>query len=355
MSRRLAPIPLLPHLIHRFPYRPIILRSQADRWRGQAKLLQLSKRARQRLEWLLWYREHGENVSLTARHYHIAPKTLRYWRNRFDGANLRLLEDRDMTPQRKRRREITPAEEQRIIALRKAHLRWGKMKLALLYERAHGRRISAWKVERVIRDRQLYANPRKARRTAQKRARAHRKKRITELAKESRRGFLVQFDTIVVYWSGLKRYILTAIDTATKLAFARMYTNKSSRSAADFLQRFHALMSAEIEHGQTDNGSEFAKEFETACTDLQVVHVWSRVKTPNDNAVVERFNRTLQEEFLQDGHFHPDPDTFNRQVVEWLIEYNFERPHQALGYRTPAEAVDKSAQLVPRYSALTRP
>jgi transposase InsO family protein len=343
-----------PRFIHRFPYLPTLLRySQHDRWLEQAKFLTLSKKATQRLDWLIWFREHGRNVSATCRHFHIAPKTFRHWRDRFDGANLRLLEDQDMTPKRRRVSTVTPEERARIVALRTAHLRWGKVKLKLLYERRFGTPISAWKIEQVIRQQHLYANPAKARRTAAKRKRAQRKKRITEIQKEPRRGFLVQLDTIVVYWNGLKRYILTAIDVTTKLAFARMYTTKSSRSAADFLRRFHTLMDAEIEHSQTDNGSEFAAEFETACLDLNVVHVFSRVKTPNDNATVERFNRTLQEEFLQDGHFHTDPDIFNTQVTQWLLEYNFERPHQTLSYRTPADAVRTTPDLGRRYPALT--
>jgi len=79
----------------------------------------------------------------------------------------------------------------------------------------------------------------KAEKTARKRVRARQKpkKRITQLVKEGRPCFLFQLDTIVIYWDNLKRYILTAVDHATKLGYARMYKNKSSRVAADFLYR----------------------------------------------------------------------------------------------------------------------
>ena len=75
------------------------------------------------------------------------------------------------------------------------------------------------------------------------------------LVKEGRPCFLFQLDTIVIYGNNLKRYILTAVDHATKLGYARMYKNKSSRSAADFLYRLRYLVNQPIENLQTDNGS----------------------------------------------------------------------------------------------------
>ncbi|MBW6441220.1 integrase core domain-containing protein, partial [Patescibacteria group bacterium] len=35
------------------------------------------------------------------------------------------------------------------------------------------------------------------------------------------------------------------------------------------------------------------------------------------------------------GNFNSDPDEFNQELTEWLIEYNFGRPHQTLNYETP--------------------
>jgi len=106
-----------------------------------------------------------------------------------------------------------------------------------LYEKEYGEEISTWKIQSVIRKHQLYPDKQKAEKVARKRARARHKpkKRITKLAKEERPCFLFQLDTIVIYWNNVKRYILTAVDHASKLGYARMYKNKSSRSAADFL------------------------------------------------------------------------------------------------------------------------
>ena len=112
--------------------------------------------------------------------------------------------------------------------------------------------------------------------------------------KEERPCFLFQLDTIVIYWNNLKRYILTAVDHATKPGYALMYKNKSSVSATDFLYRLRYLFNQPIENLQTDNGSEFALEFEKATTKLNIQRYFPRVKTPKDNPEMERVNQTLE-------------------------------------------------------------
>ncbi len=61
-------------------------------------------------------------------------------------------------------------------------------------------------------------------------------------------------------------------------------------------------MDGKIENIQTDNGSEFKKYFEQGCNKLNLNHYYSRVRTPRDNPDIERFNRTLQEEFIKMGN-----------------------------------------------------
>lgn len=181
------------------------------------------------------------------------------------------------------------------------------------------------------------------------------RKKITELQRKPLSGFLVCLDAIMRYWQGSKRYILTAIDRHTKVAFARMYATHTSASAGDFLRRLHLLLDGRIENVQTDNGCEFHLRFEAACEKLGLAHYWSRAKTPKDNAVNERFNRTLQEEFLSLGSMTVDISVFNRKLTEWLVEYNFRRPHQALGYLPPINFMAKYHNVLPMYPPSTTP
>lgn len=329
-----------------------------ERWRKVAKILQLSKAARRRLDWIIYYREHGANVRVCYRHFGIAPKTFYKWYRLFNEDNLyslRQLEDQSRAPRHVRQREITPEQEQRITALRQKHLRWGKQKLARIYQTTYGETISSWKIQKVIEARQLYYHPKKSARLAQKRlqARSHKKKRLTELKDlkwyQKKAGYIICLDTITLYGHNLKRYIFTAIDRYGKVAFARMYKNKSSQSAKDFLERLYFLLDGKVPRVGHDNGSEFKLLFQKACQTLEIEQYWSRVHTPKDNAANERFNRTLQEEFLAFGHFHPDPAVFNRRLTEWLVEYNFVRPHESLKYQTPVER----SKVLPMYSSCT--
>ncbi len=93
---------------HFFNFKPVVLLSKYERWRRIAKSLKLSKKARQRLEWIIYYYAKSQkNVSLTSRHFDITRRMFYYWYNRFDEANLRTLEDRNTAPINKRQREIT--------------------------------------------------------------------------------------------------------------------------------------------------------------------------------------------------------------------------------------------------------
>ena len=322
-------------------------------WREQIRLLKLSAEAKRRLEWFIFYEQQAKNVSLTCRHFHIAPKTFYKWQKRFVETNLRTLEDHSKAPQKTRQPMITPLQEQRIVALRKQHIRWGKMKLCTIYQEAYGEPVSSWKIQYTVKKYRLYYNPAKTEKLAKARQRNQAKKRITELHRQPFPGFLIALDAIVKYGYGFKRYILTAIDAASKIAFARMYTAKSSRNAADFLKRIVYLLDDSVLNAQHDNGSEFHKEFIEACQKLKINQYWSRIRTPQDNAINERFNRTLQEEFIALGHFSPNPEIFNRDLTDWLVEYNFKRPHQTLGYQTPWAYYQKAAKVLPMSTSRT--
>jgi len=347
-----------------FKRKPIVQKDRHELWREVANLSGFKAQERLRVEWMVFYYTAGQkNATLTAKHFGISRKTFYKWLKRFKDSkyNIHSLSDQSKAPHHKRKWEITLVQEERIRHLRNKYPYYGKEKLKVLYEKEYCEGISTWKIERVIRRHKLYPDQRKAEKTARKRARARQqpKKRITHLVKEGRPYFLFQIDTIFIYWNDVKRYILTAVDHATKLGYARMYNNKSSRSAADFLYRLRYLVGQPIENLQTDNGSEFAWEFERASAGLGIQRYFSRVKTPKDNSEVERFNQTLEYEWLYNSNLSLDPDELNCRLTEWLIEYNFNRPHQSLAYLTPIGYIEKElakirSPVLPMWSASTR-
>lgn len=341
--------------IHLFPrlYIPKPFIGKERHLRKIAGVLGLSRAAKNRLEWMLWYEGNGKNALKTARHFGISAKTFYKWRALYHEDNLHTLEDRSKAPARRRQRTLTGEQELRLAALRKQFLRYGKEKLAQRYQEMYSEPMSAWHVQKIIEKYRLYYHPQKNARTQALRRRAQKKKRITELKAKRRAGFLLCMDTMVRYGQGCKRYVFTAVDRHAKLAFARMYPSKSSRNAADFLNRLHWLLSGKIEHMGHDNGSEFQGEFRELCRTLGIEQYHSRPHTPKDNAVNERFNRTLEEEFIQMGNFTTDIPEFNRRLTEWLVEYNFRRPHQSLGYVSPINFIYKHQPLLPMYPSST--
>jgi transposase InsO family protein len=334
---------------------PIKLLDEYERWRRVAKILGISKEGKLRLEWII-YNRGGHSVAQTTRHFGISRKTFYKWNNEFEDDNLyslKRLEDKSKAPNRVRQRDIAPEEEQRIVKIRKSRMNYGKMKIRKIYKDRYGEVISSWKIQKTIEKYKLYRNPNKTAKIAKKRARVQKKKRITELELnklkpyQKRAGYIICLDTIVIHRDGLKRYILTAIDKFSKVAYARMYKSKSTLSSEDFLARLYILMDGKIPRVGHDNGTEFEKYFRKACKKLKIEQYYSRVRTPKDNPQNERFNRTLQEEFIQNGNFSTNTTIFNKKLTQWLIEYNFHRPHASLNYKSPIQF----SNVLPMYSS----
>lgn len=311
-----------------FKPKEIVFLSQHDRWRKVAKLLKLSNQARLHLEWVILYKTKAKgNVALTARHFGIARKTMHQWLNRFDETNLRNLECRSRRPIHTRSPTYTALQEDRVRQLRKLYPTAGREKLVVLYREDYGQQIKFWHMRRIIADYKLYAKRaiKTKRQSAQPRIVA--RKRITDLIKEPITGFLVEADGIVIYFPPFKRYIFTAIDYHARIGFAYMYKTKGSRNATDFLKRLVLLFGGQLTNLHIDNGSEFKKHFTKAADELGITLFHARPYQPKDKPLVERFNGIIQQEFIDLGNFCLDPETFNRNLVDWLIYYNFKRPH----------------------------
>ena len=336
--------------------KPRELLDKYSRWREVAKVLKLSSGARLRLEWIIYYYTKAkQNVALTCRYFGIARKTFYKWYNRFDEANLRSLEEESRAPIHVRQPEYTPLEEQRVIELRLRYPTAGRDKLVPLYLEDYGEPIKYWSLRRIVHDRKLFAIRAVKSKRQKAQAKVVKRKRITELQKKPLTGFVVEADTIVIYFSNEKRYVLTAIDYHSRAAFAYMYKTKASKNAADFLKRLLLLFGGSLENLHVDNGSEFKAEFEKAAKGLGIELYHARPHTPEDKPFIERFNGIIQQEYIDLGNFSLDTEYFNRKLVDWLIYYNFKRPHHSLGLKRPAEFANMQRnKVLPMYSPMTR-
>lgn len=159
----------------------------------------------------------------------------------------------------------------------------------------------------------------------------------------------MQIDAISIFKDGIKRYIITAIDVKSKFGYA--YSSLSSRSAKDFMSKVEYVFPFKIKRIQTDNGSEFEKEFDKYIKEKGLTHYYNYPRHPQSNGCVERFNRTIRENFIDftEETIFDDIMGYNRKLMEWLIWYNGEKRHRSIDM-TPIEYILKEKNLDPKKS-----
>lgn len=160
-------------------------------------------------------------------------------------------------------------------------------------------------------------------------------------------GDLVQIDAITFFLMGTKRYIITAIDIKTRFAFAYSYKTLSSASAQDFIQKLEIVAPFEIKAIQTDNGSEFLKLADQKMQERGIVHFFTYPRSPKSNAFIERFNRTIQDEFINSHEqtLFANTNVFNHQLMDYLLFYNTKRIHSRISGQVPMDYIIKKSNM----------
>lgn len=155
----------------------------------------------------------------------------------------------------------------------------------------------------------------------------------------TRPGELVQTDTIhhVDPKSGRRLYYYTVIDLFTRMTYATLAPKLSPGTAARAVLEAQALWGFSLSMVQSDNGPEYGRYFEQQMQMANIHTRHSRLHRPNDNAHIERFNRTIQEECI--GSYWRKSVPLSRQkqkLSEYLEYYNQKRVHLGIQMRTPA-------------------
>lgn len=150
-------------------------------------------------------------------------------------------------------------------------------------------------------------------------------------------GDLVQLDTVHRMIDKKKRlYVFTLIDVYSRWVYAKAYEKMSGRRSIEFVTEAEKKARFHFDMLQSDHGPEFSMWF---VEQMKKNHRYTRIGKPNDNAHIERFNRTLQEECLD--HVSTDVDTINCALKKYLQYYNHERLHLGISLRTPAQLTAK--------------
>jgi putative transposase len=155
-------------------------------------------------------------------------------------------------------------------------------------------------------------------------------------------GDLVQTDTVHLYDHTTKKrtYLYTLVDVYSRWAYTEHSSVLSQKLAADVIRRGQAYGGFHFNTVQADNGPEYSSYFEQQLKAAGTTVRHSRVRRPNDNAFIERFNRTIQEECT--GSSSPIATELQSKVLTYLAYYNDERLHLGLQCRTPLEMLQRS-------------
>jgi len=288
-------------------------------------------------------------IEATAERFQVDAKTVRKWRDRFVTEGEAGLLDRSSRPRRSPNR--TPRTcRRRVVSLRRQR-RWGADRIA--FETG----LAASTVQSILQAAGLGRLDRGDRATSSKpRPQRYQRDRPGELIHVDVKKIAAIPDGGGWRMHGIGndghgghsgagyRYIHTAVDDRTRLAYSEILNDEQSVTAAAFLARavlWFQQRAIVVERVLTDNGSCYRSFlWRDTCAALAVTHKRTRPRRPQTNGKVERFHRILLEEwaYIRDW-------TSEKQRVAgydaFMHFYNRHRPHGALEWSTPMATLNQ--------------
>jgi putative transposase len=238
------------------------------------------------------------------------------------------------------------SERQGVLRLRRENPTYGKAKIAVLLKRDHGLCLSESTVGRILKDLMMrglvqtsISAPKIRRR---RRFKGHARPWVYGM-KGKNPGQMMQIDHMTVTRNGVSAKHFQAWDPASKFIHANLYSNAKSATAKKFLIDLRQKAPFPIKSIQVDGGSEFMKEFEQACEELNIPLFVLPPKRPQYNGGVERGNRTLREEFYNQKNLLADSiQALRHDLTQALTKYNTYRPHFNLKGLTPVQYIQNN-------------
>ena len=264
-----------------------------------------------------------KGVRVTARHFGVSPGTISKWVKKAEAIGIHPI------PTMSSRPRISPLALPREIVQ------------AIIVERS-GRRRCAEVVHQALARKGITVSLSSVKRTLdrcgllKKRSPWKRPHDYTPRPEASHLGALLQADTVhIMAPDGSRIYVYTIIDLYSRWAYAEVVEHIGANQSVLFVMHAQQKAPFQIEMVQTDNGSEFSIWFTHALKRMSMEHRHSRVRQSNDNAHIERFNRTIQEECLD--QVIPTILSFRKAIPTYLKYYNTERLHMGIKFKTPSE------------------
>jgi len=296
----------------------------------------ITKQALKKAKILVFWEKHGLDATIEA--FEVKRRTLFDWKKKWvaGGKKPEALNEKSKVPKTKRKRLWDEGITHEIKRLRWEHPNLGPEKIyPLLVRFCKERNLPCPQpktVSRLIKDMGgLRRRPGKISHFGK--IRIINRQKVLRKPKDFEAeypGHCVALDTIERHIRGTRRYVITFEDLYTRYAFAWGTKSHASQAAKEFFAICLEVFPFPITFVLTDNGSEFMKEFSKELKRLHLTHYHTYPRTPKMNAHCERFNRTIQDDFVD---YHAEelliPEVFNRKLIDWLVWYNTDRVHFA--------------------------
>lgn len=300
----------------------------------------ITAKAHQKARVLVFWEKHGFEAVIDA--FKVKRRTLFYWKSQWEkgGKKIEALNEKSKTPIVKRKRlwSIEVIQEIKRLRSQEIHPNLGEEKIyPLLLKFCAEKNLFCPKpatIGRIIKDLGgLRVFPQKVSHFGK--IKKINRQKVLRKPKDFiplYPGHLVALDTVERFVNGVRRYVITFEDIYTRFSFAWATKSHASLAAKEFFELCQKVFpyTFQFQYVLTDNGSEFKKHFDEELRKQHLIHYHTYPRTPKMNAHLERFNRTIQEEFIDYHSFLLlNPDEFNRQLIDYLIFYNTERVHGA--------------------------
>ena len=329
-------------------------------WKGCLKMIESlrsfdsSERAKKKLEIIEVYEKYGEEA--TKKIYKADRKVISRWKKRFEesGRKLESLVPYSTRPNRLRKSKTENRIVEKIRELRQNHYKLSKYKIKVFldkYCKEEGiKEISVSSIGLIIKkEKMFYQLDGRDKIHKGYTRRKEKVERVKRSPKEKEAGYIVS-DTLEVREERRKRYFYNAIDVATRFAFSMYYRELNSANMSNFYEDFKRVFPYKIRKWQNDNGHENLKEFEKKLKEEKVTQLFSYPRCPKINGYVERFNRTLREEFINNNSALIENDEeFKGLLVDYLVYYNTKRPHLSLNLKTPLQIIAQNNKMSQMY------
>lgn len=278
----------------------------------------------------------GVPVVEVAARFGVSRQTVHRWLRRYEGDGLAGLVDRSHRPPRCSH-QMDPTVEVWLLEARRRHPEWGPRRLVHEARRAGVEPVpSRSGVYRLLKRSNLI-DPNARRRRDRKFRRWERGGAME----------LWQMDVVggVLLADGRQVKVLTGIDDHSRFVVcAGLMVRATSRAVCGHLAQ--ALQAHGVpQEILTDNGKVFTGRFghkdvevlfDRICRENGIDHLLTAPRSPTTTGKIERFHRTLRQEFLT-GRVFDDLPTAQAELDAWVASYNTQRPHSSLGMVTPSE------------------